>query len=774
MLKASFGYFDKDGTEFVITEYDTPLPLINYYWNENFISAANQQMTGLGAFTERPMQYMHPECRCNIVRNEDRHFYLRDDETGEFWSPVFYPVCRREPDSFEARHGLGYSTLDSSVNGIRTRMRVFVPEVLATEIWSISLTNESDKPRKIKFYSFIDLLLTGYEEYCDYHSALWGSYDESKFAVTCINRAPECPHDRFGAFVASDTKPTGFDTSRRAFLGNMGTVAVPQAIVLGKMSNSKVCCEKMIGALENTFTIAPGETVSFNVAIGSSDCSETTADIVSKALADGAPDRLFEAMQANLARKYSAVLVKTPDERLNYLFNGWIKRAIQLHTEVGTDTGKGFRDVMQAAWAVSSYDPEGAREKIITSLKAQFADGQTLRGWDPPDYHHYSDGPVWIAPALDSYLKETGDYAFLDTVVPYFDQGEASVWGHTLTAIRHATDDLGEHGLVRMHYGDWNDSLNMIGTGGKGESVWTSIAMVFCINCALEIVSNVFKDKELIEELIERKVKLEKAIQENGWDGNWYLEAINDSGEPVGSHTEEEGKAYLSPQAFAILSGIAGDERREKVIKTIDEVLECDYGSLGLTPGYTKPNTNIGRITFFQAGMWENAAPYCHGTSFKIMADTYIGRGDRAYESMMKVLPDNPKNPCTHSGCPPYQVTNMYYGPEHPRAGQILYSWITGTSDWLFKALTSHMIGVRADYNGLLIDPCLPSHWQHVELQRSFRGARYRVTIHNPDGRETGVDSITLDGQPVEGCMLPIDEAGDSHEVVVQMKSADS
>ena len=385
------------------------------------------------------------------------------------------------------------------------------------------------------------------------------------------------------------------------------------------------------------------------------------------------------------------------------------------------------------------------------------------------DTHHYSDGPIWIAPAVDSYLKETGDYAFLDVEVPYFDSGKGTIWEHTLTGIRHATDDLGSHGLVRMHYGDWNDSLNMIGIGGKGESVFTSIGIIFAINCAVDIVRNVIKDEALEQELLQRAEKLEKAIQEQGWDGEWYLEAYNDAGEPVGSHTETEGQIFSCPQAWAILAGVARGERLQKVLKAIDELLECDYGSLGLTPAYRKPNPGIGRITWFVPGMWENAAPYCHGTAFKIMADTYIGRGDKAYESMMKVLPDNPKNPCTHSGCPPYQVTNMYYGPEHPRAGQILYSWITGTAAWLFKTLSSHMLGVRAEYKGLLIDPCMPSHWKTASIKRTFRGAHYHVTIENPDGKQTGVSSITLDGKPVEGNILPVLDDGELHDVKVRM-----
>jgi cellobiose phosphorylase len=768
MLKASFGYFDKDGAEFVVTDYKTPLPLINYFWNEQFISGVSQQMAGIGCFTDRPMQYMHPETRSLMVREENRHFYLRDDESGEFWSPGCYPVGV-EPDKFLCRHGLGYSVLESETRGIETQMRVFVPEDEPAEIWTVTLANRSEKKRKVSFYSFIDLLLTGYEEYCDYHSHLLTSYDKSSRALTAVNRAPETPHAWFCAFVASDRDPDGYDGARGSFLGTPGAVSVPRAVVEGEMGNSEGVCERLVGAFQHKFELAPGESVSFNVAIGATDSPETSARISGKIFAPGAVEEMFVQMRDNLAAKYCTVKVNTPEERLNYLFNGWIKRSVHLHTEVGTDTGRGFRDVMQAAWGVSSYDPESARQKIIDSLKHQYAEGHTLRGWNPVDTHHYSDGPVWIAPAVDSYIKETGDHAFLDIKVPYFDEGEGTIWDHTLQSIRHSSDDTGEHGLVLMHYGDWNDSLNMIGNAGRGESVWTTIAMVFSINTALEIVRNVIKDEALEEELLQRAARLTEAVKKHGWDGDWYLEAFNDAGQPVGSHTEKQGRVYLNPQTWSLMAGIADDDRREKILKAIDEQLECDYGSMVCSPAYSIPNPGIGRITYFVPGMWENGAPYCHGSAFKIMADTYAGRGDIAYRSMIKVLPDNPDHPSTVSGCPPYMVTNMYYGPEHPRAGRILYSWVTGTAEWLFKSLTCNMIGVRAGYDGLLIDPCMPSHWKTAGLVRDFRGATYDVTVENPDGRETGVKSIELDGQKIEGNVLPIHSDGKTHTVKVVM-----
>jgi len=524
-----------------------------------------------------------------------------------------------------------------------------------------------------------------------------------------------------------------------------------------------------VGVLEHTLCLEGGEEAGFYVMFGAAASVSEAVNLCEKLFAPGRVEKEYEAVVKKICDDYSRVNVDVPDRNLNELFNYWVKRAIQLHTEVGTDTGKGLRDILQAAWAISSYDPIGARQKIIDSFKHQYAEGHTLRGWNPVDTHHYSDGPVWMAPAVDSYLKETGDFSFLDEVVPYFDKGEATVWEHILAGIRHSTGDLGYHGLIKVHYGDWNDSLNGIGIQGRGVSNWTSIAMIFSINAAVEIARYVLRDEAVVLELKQRAVRLNEAVNTYGWDGRWYLEGVNDEGKKVGSHEEHEGFVYLNPQTWAIMAGIVDNERMPLVLDTIDNVLECDYGSLVLHPAYTKPNPGIGRITYFVPGMWENASPYCHGTSFKIVADTFIKRGNEAYRSMMKVLPDSGLNPSSHSGCPPYMVTNMYYGPEHPRKGQILYSWITGTSDWLFKALTAHMIGVRATYQGLLVDPCVPSHWSEFRLKRVFFNSVYDIEFVNRNGKQSGINLIEIDGSVIDGNILPVFDDGKCHTVKVIM-----
>ena len=764
---SNLGYFDKNGAEYVVKEVNTVLPYVNYFWNNTWISGVSQHMAGIGCFTERPMQYMHPVTRALMVRDENRHFYVRDNDSGEFWAPGWYPV-QKELDEYECRHGLGYSILTSTFKNIETKLRVFVPRNDPCEIWSITVKNNDSAKRNVSVFSFVDWLLTGYEEYCDYHSNLRGDFYEKENMLIAFNDTAEANHEFFNGFICSDIKPAGYDNSRSAFL-NYGSMANPAAVVKGQCTNSFAANERLVGALQHTFDLMPGQEVTFHVLMGATSGYEFSAAIANKFNTTEKVEAELAATLDELSGYYNRVHFRTPEEKLNNLLNHWIKRSVQLHTEVGTDTGRGFRDVMQATWAMTAYDAQGAADKICDCLMHQFKDGHTLRGWNPVDDHYYSDGPVWIAPAVESYLMETGDNSFLAKKVPYFDGGEGTIWEHTYQSILSATDDIGPHGLVRAHYGDWNDSLNMLDLDGKGESNWTTIAMIFALKSAIGIAKNALKDDALVKDFEARIARLTKAINDTGWDGKWYLAGYNDLGDKVGSASCDEGKVYLNPQTWAILGDIIPEERKASVLSAIDDMLDTDYGSLVLTPSYTKRNSRIGRLTYFNPGMWENGSSYCHGSAFKIVADTFIRRGNMAYNTLMKILPDSKYNPSEKSGVPEYMVTNMYYGPENRRPGGVLYTWITGTADWVFKALSAYMIGVRATFEGLLIDPCVPTHWDKFGLTREFRGATYQVDIENPNGKETGVTSITVDGVPFEGTTLPVYGDGKLHIVKVVM-----
>jgi cellobiose phosphorylase len=768
-MKRSFGYFQNEGTEFVVTDPNTPRALVNYSWNKIFISGLSQHGGGNGVYKERAIQYIDQRGRTLMIREGHRYFYLRDHDSGTLWSPGWHPV-QAPLDEYQCIHGLGYSIVHAKKEGIEAKLRWFVPEEDPCEIWTVTITNRRDREAHLSFYTFVDWLLQGYPSYSDYYSWIWGEYYEDIHAVQGCNRAIERPHEVFDGFVASDLKPSGFDTSRRRFLGNFGPINYPEAIRDGKCRNSLACNEKLVGVLEHSAALKPGETRTFNLFIGASSGYEMTKAIVSRLSDFAVVEQEFEALKERKREMVERIKVSTPDEHLNHLINSWVKQQIQIYADVGSDNGRGFRDTMQLLWAAAPYDHAYVKQMLDECLHHQFSDGHTLRGWLPVDDHHYSDGPVWIAPVVDAYLKETGDVTLLDHIVPFFDRGEGTVWDHVLRGLRHSCEDIGSHGLVKCHFGDWNDSLTGVGIEGKGESVWTSIAIVYSLKVAAGIAQHVRRNEGEVRELFRHAERLTGAINEHAWDGQWYLRAINDYGEKVGTHTEAEGRIYLLPQVWAILADIVDEDRKALLFRMVDEHLETDYGSKTLHPPYTKLNVRIGRLTGMTPGMWENGTPYCHANGFKIIADCVGGRGNCAYRSYLKAMPDNPYNPSTHSGCEPYVFTNQYIGPENPRAGETQFAWMTGASGWYYRALTEWILGVRAEYGGLLIAPCLPSAWKECSIERDFRGARYRITIHNPHGLEKGTVVLTVDGQPVAGNLVPIFEDGKTHEVRAELR----
>ncbi|WP_438434057.1 GH36-type glycosyl hydrolase domain-containing protein [Gorillibacterium sp. sgz500922] len=764
----NFGHFSEDGSEFVFTRPDPPRPMLNYLWNSRLLSGVNQTGGGLGAYGDRAAAYIDPEGkgRAVLLKNGSRYFYIRDEETGEFWNPGWYPV-RRELDEYRGVHGLGYSRFSGARAGLTAEARVFINERDPAEIWTLTLGNQSDRERTVKVYSFVEFLLTGYKIYSNYYSNLFAEFNPRRNLILAHNTTQDRTHGWFSGFLAASEPASGFDSSRKAFVGTYGHLAAPDGVVRGGCSGSLASNEDLIGVLEHTFTLQPGEQRSFHVLIGATDTMERADALAESLFAPGVIEREFAELLESRRTLREAIVIETPDAKVNHLVNAWIKQQVQLCAEAGRDTGKGFRDQLQDAWAIASFNPELAKDKILETLRYQYADGRCVRGWLPLDPHIYSDGPTWIAPTVNAYLKETGDRSFLDQTVPYLDEGEATVWEHILTAVRYSSEDTGERSLVRAHDGDWNDSLNGIGVGGKGESVWTSIALYYALLQTAEMAEAIRCDVHTATEMRERAARIREAVNDTGWDGEWYLAGYNDAGDKVGTHTEAEGSIYLNSQTWALMSGIAPEERIAPCLKAIDERLDSPYGPLTLSPTYTSYKPEIGRLTGFVPGIWENGAPYCHGGTFKIVADCCLGRGDAAYRTMLKIMPDSPDNPSEHSGCEPYALTNMYFGPDNPRAGQTMFAWVTGTAGWIFRSATQYMLGFHPGYATFTVNPVIPHEWKECRIRRPFRGDVYDIVIHNPDGVQSGISRITLDGEAISGTTLPIQGDGKLHRIEI-------
>ncbi len=763
---AEFGEFINNGKEYCITDYMTPRPLMNYMWNDCFLSGVNHFGGGDGSYVGRTASYIDPDGRGRaiLINNGNRYIYIKDMEDNSIWNPGWYP-SRGGIQNYSCRHGLGYSIISASHGGVAAELTGFVPKNAPTEIWRIEIKNNNNYEKNIKVYAYTEFSLEGYSRYSEYDSYVSAKYISSHNMVYAENNAQERPHNCFNGFIASDGEVSGYETSQKRFIGLYGDIHCPKTVEEGKCSNQPSACERMSGVLEHTLKLAPGETTVFNILIGAADSVENAKKYTDTLFGNGTIDKEWEQINKSKREMAESIVIDTPDSKINYFVNEWLKQQVQLCAEVGRSTMKGFRDQLQDAWAIASFNRQTAKKKILETLENVYADGRCVRGWMPLDSHIYSDGPVWIAPTVNAYIKETGDSSILDEKVKYLDKEKDTVWEHMLTTARYSSDDIGAHGLVLAHDGDWNDSLNGIGIGGKGESVWTSIALYHALNNMAEIAEFIKKDREVVREMKERAQKIKTAVNKNAWDGEWYLAAFNDLGEKVGSCENNEGKIYLNSQTWAIITGIADDGRANKCIASVDKFLNSPYGFLTLAPPYTSYHPEIGRLTGFIPGIWENAAPYCHGGAFKVVSDCIAGRADEAYETIQRIFPDSKSNPSEYSGCEPYALTNMYFGPDNINAGKTTGAWVTGTAGWMFRAIVEYMLGFYPGYDTISIRPCIPTQWKQVSMVRSYRGDTYHLEIIRT-GR--GYE-LAMDGERIEGDTIKICSDGKAHRIVVKL-----
>lgn len=769
MEQQPFGEFREGGRVFRVTQPQTPRPLMNYLWNSHFLSAVNHFGTGQGAYGGRAACYIDPENRgrAALIRDGNRFFYLRDGDTGSVWNPGWYPTCH-PLDGYWCDHGPGTAVICGSLAGVEAQAEVFVPEEHPCEAWTLTLRNLGGVEKTVEVFSCVEFSLEGYSRYSEYDSYVRAFYDEERRMVYAQNRAQERPHPWYDGFIASDLPPEGYETSKRRFFGAYGGPQAPWQLRDGQgCTNQGTACEEMVGVLCHRVTLAPGGSWRLRVLIGSCDQPATAAAICG-ALWPQDFGRLRREAEERCAAQARTSQIKTPEPRLDSLFNHWLKRQVAMCAEVGRSTGKGFRDTLQDSMALCTFQPRLAREKIVETLSHQYSDGRCPRGWLPVDPHIYSDGPVWIAPAVNAYLKETGDFDLLWERVPYLDGGSATVWEHVLLAARYSAGDVGAHGLVLAHDGDWNDSLNGIGVGGQGESVWTSIALCGALADTLELARHFDPNPALLDELECARERMLRAVRIEGWDGAWFLAGYDDEGRPVGSHREEEGKIYLNPQTWAVLTGTADGEQTRSCLAAVDRWLDCADGALTLYPPYTHYQPAIGRLTGFIPGIWENGAPYCHGGMFKVVTDFASGRVGKGWETLLKILPDSPGNPSVHSGCEPYVFTNMYLGPDNPRAGETTFAWVTGTAGWAQRAVTEYLFGFKPSYDGFRLVPALPDGFDGAELTRSWRGAVYHIRFYQ------GEPGLTVDGKalPHDG-LIPVGERGKAYEIEVSCPLGD-
>ncbi|MBU0479247.1 hypothetical protein KKC91_11870 [bacterium] len=767
---SKFGYFDDKNKEYIITRPDTPRPWDNFLWNDVYYTYIDQLGKGYSRYQTDEGWATHVIFGAHNQPQDSRLIYLRDDESGEYWNVGWDPV-QKKYDKYLCRHGLGYTVIENTTDKIEVEYRIFVPlgnEPL--ELWTLKVRNLGNNKRNISLFTYTELSLAGYRTYGHLMFMSGHFYPEIK-GIIARKRAEGLPHSKYAGFISGDFLPFGFDASRRTFLGTYRRLTNPQVVSEGRCLNSIGTGEPIVGVLQNKFSLKGKEENVFNFIVGVTDVDNPTEEarrLIDRYLDTQKIEEEFKMLKEERNKKFSPISIDSPDEELNRITNIWNKQQVSYGATWVRWGIKGYRDILQHAQGVITFDLDRAKKDILDALCYQYSDGFALRGWAPVDKMKYSDSAQWMVSTITEYIKESGDFGLLEIDVPFYDEGTASVLEHMVRALRKLYEDRGEKGLCLIRYGDWNDSLTSVGKAGKGTSVWLSMALCRSAMLLRELAKRLNR-KSIAEEMDKIYREVKDALNRDAWNGGWYVCAFDDNGRAIGSKDCEEGKIFLNMQSWAIMSGIATQERQEKCLASVEKYLDSGYGFLLNTPVYTKYDPHIGRLTNLEPGICENGTVYCHGNAFLMIAYLLANKGDKAYSVYRAILPENPNNPSNTAV--PYVFPNGYYGPSHKTSpGRIEYSWITGSCGWIFQAVTEWMFGVRRTYDGLLINPCIPSSWPSCKMVRNYRKAIYDININNPERVETGIKRLKVDGEEVDP-VRPITPFADgkNHQIEVIM-----
>lgn len=756
-----YGYFAKDGLSYCVTSTETPRPWCNLLGNLEFGGQFSQCGQGFLWY----LSHNHEQ----VTNWQEMHYspsrlargrlvFIKDRQTGKYWTANPQPGERGFSD-FYCKVEPGVSTIHAKRNGMDFTMRAFVPWDANVEVWTLTLRNTGRDTRRLAVIPAIEFPTRRITTVGDatFHKDLQAvhSWDSDK-------RQP------VGAFFASDAKVAAFDTNWDTFYGPLNDRLHPRALESG-LSNSESQNDYCVGVLEIRTALGPGESFSFNVFTGRAYEKKDIAPLLRRFRKPGAVEEALCAVRSVFERQRQCVQVRIPDRLMQTALNCWSPYCVSIAARFRQMLKVGYRDVLQYQRAHLIFDHKWARENILRILEYQYACGRSVRAYRPHDgsvdARDARDGVSWIADTLCSYIKETGDTGILDEEVPFLDRGHGTVWEHAVRAVTFLFKHRGRHRMCLVGGGDWNDSLELGGKHGRGESVWLTIATCRALRITAEIARHIGKNKDA-ERFEGWRRALARDVNRIAWDGNWYIYGYNDEGEPVGSKKNAEGRIFANVQSWALMEHIVPADRVNKVWKSLEDYLITDAGTLVLHPPYTKYRTEIGRISAIATGNYEHAAAYVHGTAFAVGAYAANKLGEKAVATWHLAHPTNPLNP--NSGCEPYACTTYFTGPSSRHYGRSLNSWFTGSAAWIYFLGIEEILGIKTDFNGLRIDPAIPRTWNGYAVIRKFRGATYRIIVHNPDRVSGGVRQMTVDGRLIPGNIVPVMTEG-YHDVNVVM-----
>lgn len=804
-----YGFFDDVKREYVITTPQTPYPWINYLGSKDFFSLISNTAGGYCFYKDARLRRLL-RYRYNSVPldNAGRYFYIKENE--DYWSPGWKPV-RRGLTDYQCRHGLGYTIIKGMRNGLSAEVLFFVPIEETCEIHKINLTNTTDKLKKFSLFSYV--------EFC-----LWNALDDQtnfqrNFSTgeveiegsTIYHKTEYRERRNHYAFYSVNRHIVGFDSDRESFIGKYNGYDNPDVVVEGKSKNSVADGWSPIASHNISITLDPQESteIIFQLGYAENDRNDKwdAAGVINKKNAKAVIEKYFTSASVEKAldelRLYwDALLSKynleSNDDRLNRMVNIWnqyqciaaynLSRSASYY-ESGIGRGIGFRDSNQDIGGFVHQLPDRARERILDLAATQLPDGGAYHQYQPLTKKgnneigsNFNDDPLWLIYSTATYIKETGDWSILNEAVPFDNDVSTaqSLLSHLDKSFYHVVNNCGPHGLPLIGRADWNDCLNLncfsstpdesfqtctSKDGKTAESVF--IAGMF-VSIGREYVAilellgkndDAKKAQKYIDEMI-------GTVKKYGWDGEWFLRAYDDNGSKIGSKECKEGKIFIEPQGYCVMAKIGlEDGMGEKAVESARKYLDSQHGLVLVNPAYTKYHINLGEISTYPQGYKENAGIFCHNNPWIIIAETILGHGDNAFNHYKKITPAYKEEISDIYKMEPYVYSQMIAGKDAKRHGEAKNSWLTGTAAWSFVAISQWILGIRPDFNGLIVDPCIPSDWNEFTVTRIFRGTTYKISVKNPSHVCKGINSLLIDNITIDGNVIPVFTDGKVHAV---------
>jgi cellobiose phosphorylase len=777
-FSTKYGHFSEDGNEYIIKTYRTPKPWVNVISNGEYGLVISQSGGGFSWKTHSEFNRLNRWHQDLIQDNWGKYFYIKNNDTNEIWSPTWMPV-KTELNDFQCRVGFGYTNFYSEYKNIRINLTVFIPLNESLEIWNFNVENKTGKEVNLSIFSYFEWCLgSSADHHREFHKTfIETDFDNDLNAMTATKRLWEIPLGDRGhwnieypylGFISSNRKIKDYEGDKESYIGNYGSLEKPVGVVTGKLSKKTGKWNDPIATTRIDCFLPVNSTDSLCFFMGISESKSAISSSLKNFQQQEKVDEALNEVKDFWLKKFDSMVIDTPDEGMNILVNKWLRyQAISGRlwgrTAYYQQSGAfGFRDQLQDSLVFLPIDPSFTEKQIRYHARHQNEDGTVLHWWHPISETglntSMTDDLLWLPFLILQYLDETDNFEILTLKEPYYDNPDKidSLLNHSVAAIEKVLERFSQRGLPLIGAGDWNDGLSAVGLEMKGESVWLS-EFFYLILRKFSIVCERLPEKDLAEKYLLKADELKAAFEKYCWDGEWFFRATKDNGEKIGSRENEEGKIYLNPQIWSVISEITDEQKKTIAMAAVTKYLLKKNGTLLLSPAYTKPDKMIGYLSRYAPGRRENGGVYTHAATWAIWAYSKLKMKDLAYEAYRRLSPINNGLHPDEYVAEPYVTPGNIDGPDSPNYGMGGWTWYTGSAAWFQKVIVDWILGVRATPEGLVIDPCIPKEWNGFSVKRIFRGVTYNIKVHNDDYNSSGVLNILVDGEKSKSNFLNIE-----------------